>query len=46
MVPANNPLLRRLVLKCGCKPCGVLPKSFKADVLIDQEIFYISREKV
>lgn len=45
-VPVNNPLAKRLSLSVGMKMYGTLPKSFRdvGNNLIDQEMFYISRE--
>lgn len=45
-VPISNVLAKRLTIKCGLKPYGLLPKSFKSKFGIyeDQELFYILRE--
>lgn len=42
-VPINNPLAKRLSLKVGMRPYGVLPESFEG---ADQELFYINRKDV
>lgn len=46
-VPINNPLAKRLAKKVGMVLYGILPKSYPTDTgLIDQELYYISKEMV